>query len=225
MNSSPLDEQLKHYAIDAQQHPPQSQGRQIALRKLVNGILTSGRLCRPQAGQYRGRYEDIYSEALQELMLFICENIDKYSPERGAVLVWVNMLLRRRFFNEAIPKVLDKPGVVRMSLHDIEHLDLAPSDPPKTLTELLEECVDADPDNLFKTAHLAGQPQATFQVIMKRRLVGSSWDDISAEFNTNLSTISSFYYRGLARFSSVLRDYCLGAIPPSNLVPDTHHDH
>lgn len=213
MNSALLDEQLRHYAIAAQQHPPQSPKRQVALRKLVHGILTSGRLCRPQRGQYQGRYDDIYHEALQDLMLFVCENIDKYSPDRAPVLVWVNMLLKRRFFNGAIAKILDKPEITCMSLHDLEHLERAPTHSSKTLTELLEECIDADPDNRFKQTHLIGRPTITFQVIMKRRLSGQSWEEISEEFDTKLSTISSFYYRNLNRFSSMLRDYCLGTIP------------
>ncbi len=215
MNPAILDEQLKRYAIEAQQHPWQSQKRQTALRQLVHGILTSGRLCRPQKGQYGGRYGEIYDEALQDLMVFICESIDKYSPERGPVLVWVNMLLRRRFFIEAIPKVLDKPGFTRMSLHDLENLDLTSPDQIKTLTDLLVECVESDPENLFKQSHVAGRPAATFQAIMTRRLLDHSWDEISAEFNISLSTVSSFYYRGVTRFASKLRDYCLGTVIPT----------
>ncbi|MGF1497337.1 MAG: sigma-70 family RNA polymerase sigma factor [Elainellaceae cyanobacterium] len=209
MTSNQLDEQLKQYAIAAQQHPKRSPEQQIALRKLVTGILTSGRLCRPQPGQYPGRYDDIYSEAVQDLVLFICENIDKYSPETAPVLVWVNMLLRRRFFNEAIPKVLDKPGITRISLHGVEHLDISSPTPTKTLTELLEECIDADPENLFSATRIVGRPDITFQLIMKRRLSGHSWEDISEEFDIKLSTASSFYYRSLNRFAAKLRDYCL----------------
>jgi hypothetical protein len=69
-----LDEQLRQLALVAPQHPPLTQGRQLALRKLVNGILKSGGLGRPQSGQFSGAYQDIYDEALQELLLYICEN-------------------------------------------------------------------------------------------------------------------------------------------------------
>ena len=93
-----LDEQLKQLAILAQQYPPPTQGRQLALRKLVNGIVQSGRLGRPQRGQFSGSYEDIYDEAVQELLLYICQNVEKYDPERGSVMALVNVLLDRRFF-------------------------------------------------------------------------------------------------------------------------------
>ena len=52
-----IDEQLKQLALVAQQHPPLTRERQIALRQLVNQILQSGRLCRPQSGQFSGVYQ------------------------------------------------------------------------------------------------------------------------------------------------------------------------
>src|SRR4028119_1215666 len=202
-----LDEQLKQLAISAQQHPALTQGRQLALRKLVNGIVQSGRLCRPQRGQFSGSYEDIYNEAVQELLLYICQNIDKYNPERGSVMAWVNVLLERRFFKEAIPKILDKPNLTRMTLSDLDNLAL----PEKTenLTDLLRECIELDPENLFKKEHVENYPAVSFQALVRRRILGKSWKDISAEFHLKTSTISSFYSRSLTKFSSKLQEYCL----------------
>lgn len=83
-----VDEQLLRLALTAQQFPPLSPKRQLALRKLVNGILQSGKLCYPQQGKFAGAYQEIYDEALQELLLYICENIDKYNPLRASVMGW-----------------------------------------------------------------------------------------------------------------------------------------
>jgi hypothetical protein len=152
VQNNELDEQLKQLAISAQQHPPLTQGRQLALRKLVNGIVQSGRLCRPQRGQFSGSYEDIYDEAVQELLLYICQNIEKYDPERGSVMAWVNVLLERRFFKEAIPKILGKPNLQKMTLSDLDNL--APPEETESLTEILKECIESDPDNLFKKEYL-----------------------------------------------------------------------
>jgi DNA-directed RNA polymerase specialized sigma24 family protein len=202
-----LDEQLKQLALVAQQHPPLTQQRQLALRKLVNGILKSGRLCRPQSGHFSGAYQDIYDEALQELLLYICENIDRYNPERGGVMAWVNMLLERRFFREAIPKILDKPNLRRMTLVDLDRLVLP--EKKQDLTELIQECIELDPENLFKKEHVRNYPAANFQALVKRRTWGKSWQEISDEFQIKISTITSFYSRCLTKFSSNLQAYCI----------------
>jgi len=207
VQNNELDEQLKQLAISAQQHPPLTQGRQLALRKLVNGIVQSGRLGRPQRGQFSGSYEDIYDEAVQELLLYICQNVEKYDPERGSVMAWANVLLERRFFKEAIPKILGKPNLQKMTLSDLDNL--APPEETESLTEILKECIELDPDNLFKKEYLQNYPAANFQALLQRRILGKSWKEISAEFDINIKTISSFYYRCVNKFSSRLREYCL----------------
>jgi DNA-directed RNA polymerase specialized sigma24 family protein len=207
VQNNELDEQLKLLAISAQQHPPLTQGRQLAVRRLVNGIVQSGRLCRPQRGQFSGSYEDIYDEAVQELLLYICQNIEKYDPERGSVMAWVNVLLERRFFKEAIPKILGKPNLQKMTLSDLDNL--APSEETESLTEILKECIESDPDNLLKKEYLQNYPTANFQVLLQRRFSGKSWKEISAEFDINIKTLSSFYYRCVNKLSLRLREYCL----------------
>ena len=207
MQNNELDEQLKQLAILAQQHPPITQGRQLALRKLVNGIVQSGRLCHPQRGQFSGSYEDIYDEAVQELLLYICQNVEKYKPERGSVMAWVNVLLERRFFKEAIPKILDQQGLQKMTLSDLDNF--LPPEETASLTEILKECVESDPENLFKKEYLQNYPAANFQALLQRRILGKSWKEISAEFDINIKTISSFFYRCVNKFSSKLKEYCI----------------
>ena len=205
-----LDEQLKQLAKSAQHHPQLTQGRQLALRKLLNGILQSGRLCRPQRGQFSGVYEDIYDEARQELLLYICQNIDKYDPERGSVMAWVNVLLERRFFKEAIPKILGSPGIQKMTLADLDNFAL-PESPP-VVKEILTEYIELDPENLFQKEHIENHPEANFRAIARRRILEDSWKQISAEFGIKIPTLSSFYYRCLNKFSANLKEYYLNNI-------------
>lgn len=201
-----LDEQLKQLATRAQQHPPLTRQRQLALTQLVEAILKSGRLCRPHRDQFIHRYEEIYEEARQELLFYICQHIDKYNPERGSVMAWCNVLLERRFFKEAIPKVLDKQGIKKMTLSELDNF-ASPEEPP-VLTEIVKECIESDSENLFKNAHIANHPSANFQALVKRRISGKSWKEISEEFEIKIPTISSFYYRCLNQFASNLKEYC-----------------
>lgn len=202
-----LDSMLKHLAILAQQHPPLAEKRQLALTSLVQAILKSGRLCRPHQGQFLHHYEEIYEEARQELLLYICQHIDKYNPERGEVMAWCNFLLERRFFKEAIPKVLDKQGIKKMSLSDLDNL--AFSEEPPVLIELLKECIEQDSEEIFKKEHIGNHPEANFQALAHRRIMGESWKEIAAEFDIKVPTVSSFYSRCLNKFSKNLKKYCL----------------
>ena len=206
MGREELDEQLEQLALIAQQHPLLTPKRQLALGQLVGMILKSGRLCHPYRGKFLHRYEEIYEEARQDLLFYVCQNIDKYNPERGGVMAWCNVLLERRFFREAIPKVLDKQDIQKMTITDLDNFALPEESP--SLTEVIQECIALDPENLFKNSYIENNPKANFQALTQQRLAGKSWKDISESFGIKLPTLSSFYYRCLNRFASYLKEYC-----------------
>lgn len=199
-----LNEQLKQLALVAQQHPPSTKQRQLFLGQLVQAILRSGRLCRPQLGKFGNRYEEIYEEAKAELLLYICRNIEKYDLKRGEVMAWCNVLLERRFFKEALPKVLGRPEIQKMTLAELDNLP-APAEEAPIITEIIEEYITIDPENLFKNTYIRNRPEANFQAIALQRLEGKSWKNISEKFELKISTISQFYYRCLKKFAPILK--------------------
>ncbi len=200
-----MQEQLLQLATTVQQYPPLTQARKLALTKLINTIVCSGKLCHPQSGQFPASlYEEIYNEALQELLLYICQNIHKYDATRASVITWVNFLLERRFFPEAIPKILNRQGITQLPDQDI----LASPEETLSLTEIVREFIVSDPDNVFKKKHIENCPQANFQTLALRRLSGKSWKEISAEFEIKLQTVSGFYYRCVTEFAPRLKKYC-----------------
>lgn len=201
----PMQEQLLQLATIVKQYPPLTQARKLALTKLINTIVCSGKLCHPQSGQFPANlYEEIYNEALQELLLYICQNIHKYDATRASVMTWVNFLLERRFFPEAIPKILNRQSITQLPDQDI----LASVEETISLIEVVRECIELDPDNIFKKKHIENYPQANFQTLALRRISGKSWKDISAEFEIKLQTVSSFYYRCVTEFAPRLKEYC-----------------
>ena len=204
-----LDEKLKQLAVSAQQHLPLTAGRQLALRLLVQEILCSGRLCYPQRGKFSDSYQDIYDDALQELMLFVCQHIDRYNSERGTVMTWVNMLLERRFFREAIPKVLGRQDIKRVTLSDLDNLTSNSPEESERLTDKLKACIELDPEGFLQAEHIKDYPAANFQALLKRRISGKSWKKIAAEFDLKIPTVSSFYYRCLTKFAAKLKEYCI----------------
>ncbi|MEH2317481.1 sigma-70 family RNA polymerase sigma factor [Nostoc sp.] len=201
-----LDVQLKELAIAAQQYAHLSKGKRIALTRLINAIWQSGKLVHPYKGQFELAYEDIYDEAVQNLFFYLCQdnNINKYDPERGEVMTWVNMLLTKRFFPEAIPKVLGKTNEINL---ESSHWENIPSSQPLSLFEQVRECIETDPELIFRKEHIKGHPEANFQAIAKRRCSGISWKDISAEWGIGITSLHTFYQRCLNKFGDQFRGY------------------
>lgn len=200
-----LDDRLRQFAIQAQKHPPMTTGRQQALMQLIQGILQSGRLCRPYRGQFEGIYEEIYEEAKQEMLLYICQKIESYNPEKSPVMRWVNFLLEKRFFPEAIPKVMNDKNT-KNSLDDLDNL--VDYDEGSGLSDILKECIESDPEDIFQNEYIENRPEANFQTIALKLLAGKTWKEISEELNVKIPTLSSFYRRSLKKFAAKLREYC-----------------
>ncbi|MDV2997286.1 MAG: hypothetical protein N4J56_006991 [Chroococcidiopsis sp. SAG 2025] len=199
-----LDEQLKQLATIAQQHPEESK-RKEALTLLVQDIWKSGRLYRPSRGEYSPeQYREIYQEALQNLFLFVCQEIDRYNPELGEVITWCNVLLERRFCRNASRQFRGNPGIRSVTLSDLE--DLALSEAPLYPGEDFRSYIESDPHNLFEITHIKNHPEANFAAITILRLVeDESWQEISDRFGITVSTLSVFYQRCLRRFESIIR--------------------
>jgi hypothetical protein len=208
-----IDHHLKQLAIEAQRQPPKTKQRQRALAKLISAIQQSGMLVHPYRGYFKGFYEEIYAEALQRLFFHICERIDEYDPQRE-VLQWANFLLKRRFFIDAARTIMptdssNSQQIKRLSLDDLDknnplefNLQLVPS-----LSQEVIQCIESDPEGIFKEAHVSNKPAANFQFLAMRILAGYSWKEISAELGIKIPTLSSFYQRCLTRFAPKFKEY------------------
>ncbi|MEH2081247.1 MAG: sigma-70 family RNA polymerase sigma factor [Nostoc sp.] len=201
-----LDEQLKDLAIAAQQYTHLTKEKRIALTRLINAIWQSGKLVRPYKGQFQLLYQDIYDEAVQNLFFYLCQdnNINKYDPERGEVMTWINMLLTKRFFPEAIPRIISKENEINLENFHLENLH---SSQPMSLFEQVRECIETDPELIFCQEHIKGHPEANFQAIAKRRCSGISWKEISAEWGIGITSLHSFYQRCLKKFATKFHEY------------------
>jgi hypothetical protein len=201
-----LDAQLQELAIAAQQYTHLTKERQIALTRLINAIWKSGKLVRPYKGQFQLLYKDIYDEAVQNLFFYLCQNnnINKYDPERGEVMTWINMLLTKRFFPEAIPKTIGKENEINLETSDWENI---PSSQPMSLFEQVRECIESDPELVFCKEHIKGHPEVNFQAIAIKRYSGISWKDISAEWGIGITSLHNFYERCLKKFADKFHEY------------------
>lgn len=209
---SELNQRLKQLAIAAQQHPPKSQNRQLALNELINLLRQSGQLCRPYQGQFSGLHQEIYAEALQRLFLHVCERIDSYNPERE-VLQWTNFLLKKRFFIEASRELMITASkeVKRRNLDELDKSmpDKINSHVTPLISQEVIQCLEEDPEGIFQASHVVNFPEANFKFLAQQLIAGYTWKEISMELGVGIPTLSSFYQRSLTKFADKFREYLL----------------
>lgn len=198
-----LDEQLKQLALTAQQYPLLSDIRRQASTKLICAILHSKKLWVPRRSQLD---EEAYDEAKQNLWLYVYEEIEKYNPELGSVIVWVNMLLCKRFYREAKAKFIDKQVNKVVDIDSLLNNYVSPEN-SYSLINILWEYIELDPEEIFKKEHIEHHPEANFQALIKLQISGFSRKDISVEWKIKTSTLNSFYSRCLKKFNLNFKKY------------------
>lgn len=201
-----LDQQLLNLVLEAQKYPPRSQKRILVLNKLIGLIEKNNLLCRPHSGQYGELYEDIYSTAKQNLWRWLTDHIDNYNPQRGSVLKYLNYLLNRRFFPEAIREIMgniNQKEIIPFDLNKLENIIPENNNSVLSLREYIIEYVRTDPDLFFMSRITNNNPDANFRDIFLQRNPynsqerGISWQELANNLGEILSNISQFYQRGL----------------------------
>ena len=207
----PDDRQLNQRAWEAQQYPARSYERRNALTQLTEGILRSGRIKRrPYAGPFpypQSIYEDLYNEALNATFLELCQNIDRYDPQKGDVMAWCNYLLKYRFLDalkrhqQGGMKTKKTPIIGELDEFISEHKTVSES---QKLRHLIE---DENPSKMFTDEHIKGQPKANFQFLALARVWDDrKWQDISVELKIPPSSLCEFYQKRLKEFTPHFRE-------------------
>ncbi len=197
------DVQLRNLAIEAQRHPPHSELRHYALGELVEAIRLSGKLGHPHHTRFSHQfYNLIYEEAVNKTLTYVCRKIDKYDPERGQLMTWVNFRLDRVIIESC--REFKDPNVKELpSITDLE--EIVQPEEPSSLFERVREEIEEDAKDLFKQAHIRNRPDANFQAIALARFSRKSWEEISAEFGIPVPTLSRFFQRCCEKFRSNFR--------------------
>jgi DNA-directed RNA polymerase specialized sigma24 family protein len=201
------DNHLKQLALEAKQHPTQTQQRQYLLTELINAIQLSRRLIHPQRGELsRDFYNVIYDDAVNRTLLYVFQKIDLYDPERGngVFMNWVNFRLDRtlRDIRASYQITQDKP----IPIEEIDNLGTTEAAP--TTFEIIMNYIERDPDEIFKREVIQKNPNASFQAIfLAKRIQGKSWKEISQDLGIPVTTLSSFYWRCIQRLAPRIRQY------------------
>lgn len=197
-----IHEELQDLALEAQKYQLGTQERQLALTKLISKIYRSGELTRPYLGKISpSLYEEIYQEAMQKTLLWICQNIEKYDPQRGTVIGWISFFLHKR----CIDLINEYTQERVISVCSIES-DIV-SEKENSSIQQIQKFIEEDPENLFQQEHIRNRPEVNFRNVAVAHLAGKSWSEISVIFNVSIPTLSSFYQRTLKKFIPLFQRY------------------
>lgn len=196
------DPLLKGLALEAQRQPNPSGLRQHALLQLVEAIRACGRLARPHRAKFTPSfYTLLYEEAVNRTLVYVCQKIDTYDPNRGQAqkfMNWVNFRLDRMVI-ECRRQFSDRDTQELPNLNDLERL--SQPEPQSSLASDVRDYIAADPEDVFKSTHIRKCPEASFQAIALARFSDQSWEEISNQFGIKIPTLSSFFQRCCDKFS------------------------
>ena len=198
-----LEEQLRRLVAEACANPPGSQLRQKRLTQVIR--LTAKRLWQESSPYYQ--------DALQQTWLYFCHNVceattaeEPFNPERGSVITWLNVYLKRRLQDFYLNKQRELARTVSTRINlsrspdsgdtidPVDNLAATPDPPP--ILENVSLWAKTDSEGELRRTHIQGRPDVNCQVLILRRLPPeASWQTLSAEFKLSVSTLSSFYQR------------------------------
>jgi len=194
-----LNAQLSQLIIEACSFPPRSLGRRSRLEQAIRIIQQSEQLWIERTPEYE--------DALQQTWLFLCRNPEKYDPERGEVIPWLNTYLKYRLKDKQILNWEEQKKIVQSSAGFRDPVEELPS--PEPIPPMLDEVlqwIKAGEENQLCTACLRGRPEVNCQALLLRRLPPEvSWETIAAEFG--LKSISSIAMLHKRKCLPMLREF------------------
>ena len=154
--------------------------------------------------------KDVYDDTLQKALLYICEHIKNYDPDKGSIIAWAIFIFKKRRI-DVLKQKNDNGNLTSIEYNSGQNIidTYIPHDtnplPSKELIELIKE----DPENLFEEAIFNNNPKVNFKVIVIKRVEGFSWKEIIAEFELGNTTgpISTFYQRCCKKFAPKIKEY------------------
>ncbi|PAX59652.1 hypothetical protein [Brunnivagina elsteri] len=189
--------------------------KQIVLTELMTLLMERIKVELPKPSNM-GLSEYIYEETLQNLMIYIFQNIDRYNSDKP-VMAWVRFLLNKRKNN--VFNWLNWGGKVSYKYEggnkdgDEYEIDFIESYQPPSLNHLpsekLMEFIQEDPEGLLAGKLFKKNPKASFQAILLKKYEDKSWEEITQELNLGEThgPIYSFYRRCCDEFSPYFRKY------------------
>jgi hypothetical protein len=139
-----------------------------------------------------------YNDALQQTLEHFCRNLDRYNPELGTVVTWLNHYLRWRLKDLSTPRREIPFSQLAFSDDDPPFIDIPdPVDHSSiSMLESVREWVETDYSGELRSVQMKKYPQVTAQFLILHRLPPeSSWKSLSKTLGIGIPTLASFYQR------------------------------
>jgi len=198
--SDNVDEYLKRLIDLACSYPEGSKERQKELTEIIRVVTKSSQLWRNNS--------PYYEDALQQTWLHLCDNPERYEPDRGTVITWLSNYLkwqlsdsRKATWKEesrrvAIQTARTKEMYDQIQVNDEETWDLLARPDVLTILEKTRRWVETDSTRELRKTHIKGRPDVNCQILILLRLPPETrWDTIARIFDLPNSTAPSFYKR------------------------------
>nr|WP_243146940.1 sigma factor [Scytonema sp. UIC 10036] len=210
--------QAKNDSLSSEQKQQALLEKQNALTELITVLMERIKTYLPKPSSINSSY--IYEEALQDVLLYICKNIEKYDPEKGSVMSWVVFILKRKKINSF--HWLNWKGQVTSIYKDREYKESTESDknildgycPPNLNNPLPSEKLIAfikeDPEGLLANTLFKNNPKASFQtILLKRGEEDKSWKEIVQELDLGAThgPVYTFYRRCCEKFAPYFKKH------------------
>ncbi|MGB3494135.1 MAG: hypothetical protein WBA57_15505 [Elainellaceae cyanobacterium] len=194
-----LSETLKSLVAQACIYPPGSPERQRCVQQLHYQVTRSNKLWR-EAVPY-------YSDALQDMWVYCCQNLEEYDSSIAGVITWLDSHLKRILRRYRDRQQRDQKRHLSTLISDdgrpldpVERIPARPDVSP--LLEMWEktlEWVHSDPDGNLKSTCFRKRADINAQVLFLMRFpTQTPWKDIAQRFELNAAEstdLPKFYNR------------------------------
>ena len=200
--------------------------KQILLTELMSVLMEQIKIELPKPKSIDLSY--LYEETLQNTLLYVCKNIEKFDPERINVkkidkdepkknpfMRWFIFIFFKRKINNF--HWINWKGKITSIYKDSDESEINILDvycPPEINNPLPSEKLIAfikeDPEGLFANTLFNKNPKASFQIILlKRGEEGKSWKEIVEELKLGKThgPVFTFYRRCCEKFAPYFKKY------------------
>ena len=194
-----LNEQLIHLVAQACACSPGSPERQRYVQQLHYHVTRSNRLWRESV--------PYYSDALQDMWVYCCQNLEEYDSSIAGVITWLDSHLKRILRRYRDRQQRDQKRHLSAMISDdgrpldpVERIPARPDVSP--LLEMWEktlEWVQSDPDETLRSTCFRKRADINAQVLFLMRFpTQTPWKDIAQRFELNAAEstdLPKFYNR------------------------------
>lgn len=191
-----FDKTLLQILLEGHQYNPDDFRRKQCLTRMMR-LIEQSRMLWHENTPY-------YEDALQQTWVYFCQNIfklsaiDLFDPIHTSLINWLNQYLKLRLQDfdqdKDLTTVTSSKTIVTVCHTTVTSTNLFARQFNSSILKKTRYWVETDPLKELRKVHILNRPDIHAKALLSKRLLPEkSWREISAEFDSPISTLSSFY--------------------------------